>query len=308
MTERKQKSKAEFYAAREAFLLALAQADVTPAALRVGLVLGTRFNSETWETDPSVERLMQMTGADRRTVQRGIASLREARVIDIVEGRGQGNRHVFRLPKDPDKRRQDCRLLEDHGGRQDCRLLEDEKAASLAAKGGNFGRERRQDCRPDTIETPSGTQGAAASSGGPPMATVSPTSAVVEDTRRDAQTGEAARADRAPPPPDAAEEDKPKYPKDWADGLSKAAASAELQVAAEQWRRLLDDCEDRQAIQRALWRYCNLIHLAKARGEELPRVPPPSEWFRDRWDRNPQWWGLPSEASRRTSTSTFHGG
>lgn len=142
------------------------------------------------------------------------------------------------------------------------------------------------------------------------MATVPPTSAVVEDNPlTDAQTGEAPRLEGANPPPDAAEEkQKPRYPKGWAKGLSDEERSAERREARDEWQRLLDEGEDEKAILAALWAYCKGVDEAERQGADVSCVPLPSQWMRDRWFEHREWWSLPAEAHCRSSTLTVHGG
>lgn len=304
-----------------------------PLTVRVLLIIESHYlNKKSRDAYPLISTLAQIAGVSDRAVRSAISEAKANGYL-TVQRRGRDRSSLYRLAIPEDKSGSSDPLIDDERQEAQFRSTKAKIGSTATVKQGQdrqqssghkepraeaqfrkTGNSVPQDRKHSSYRTSGQNQrtepeGAAASSGGPPVATVSPTSTVVEDTRRDAQTGEEARFKSAPPPPNAAEEkEKPKYPKGWADGLSDQERRAELQAAGKEWQRLLDKGEDEKVIRAALWAYCKGFEEAVQQGAEVSRVPPPSQWMRDRWFEHREWWGLPAKAHCKSPTPTVHGG
>lgn len=79
---------------------ALATAKLTRAEAVTFIALSAHVGQD-YQARPALTRLAALTGADRRTVQRAIAGLRDKGLLTVERGGGRGNSNVYRLAGNP---------------------------------------------------------------------------------------------------------------------------------------------------------------------------------------------------------------
>ncbi len=151
MTDPKGKPRDPFYAARDSLLDALASTDLPSGALRVGIIIAKMMNARTWSASPSVLGLADWTKLHERTVQRAVAALRDAGILDIDDGGGRHRRHVFRLIAGGGKPRQDGHPIDEETPASVSPFPDEETPAALPP----FHEPKpRQGCHPFQDENP----------------------------------------------------------------------------------------------------------------------------------------------------------